>query len=90
MCRPGSALPARSAWPRAVTGSIGGDETGWQRFANLNILLDNLLTEGNFAPTIVVMPNGRAQKNDQAEGTIFSSAPTFAAFEQELPKDVIG
>ena len=38
---------------------------------------------------IVVMPNGRAQKNDRAEGNVFASAPAFAAFEQDLLKDVI-
>ena len=38
---------------------------------------------------IVVMPNGRAQKNDRAEGNIFAAAPAFAAFEKDLLKDVI-
>ena len=38
---------------------------------------------------IVVMPNGRAQKNDRAEGDVFRSAPAFAAFEKDLLKDVI-
>ena len=38
---------------------------------------------------IVVMPNGRARKNDRAEGNVFASAPAFAAFEQDLLKDVI-
>jgi len=35
------------------------------------------------------MPNGRAQKNDRAEGDIFRHAPAFAAFEQDLLNDVI-
>ena len=68
---------------------IGGDETEWQRFATPNVLLDNLLADGKVAPMIVVMPNGRAQKNDRAEGDVFRSAPAFAAFEQDLLKDVI-
>src|SRR5262245_59326313 len=68
---------------------IGGDETEWQRFAKPNVLLDNLLAEGKITPMIVVMPNGRAQKNDRAEGDVFRSAPAFAAFEQDLLKDVI-
>ncbi len=68
---------------------IGGDETEWQRFATPNILLDNLLAEGKITPMIVVMPNGRAQKNDRAQGNVFSTAPAFAAFEQDLLKDVI-
>jgi len=36
-----------------------------------------------------VMPNGRAQKNDRAEGDVFSSAPAFANFERDLLDDVI-
>jgi enterochelin esterase-like enzyme len=68
---------------------IGGDETEWQRFAKPNVLLDNLLAEGKSTPMIVVMPNGRAQKNDRAEGNVFASAPAFAAFEQDLLNDVI-
>ncbi len=68
---------------------IGGDETEWQRFAKPQVLLDNLLAEGKAAPMIVVMPNGRAQKNDRAEGDVFQSAPAFAAFEQDLLQDVI-
>jgi enterochelin esterase-like enzyme len=68
---------------------IGGDETEWQRFASPNLLLDNLLAEGKAVPMIIVMPNGRAQKNDRAEGNVFASAPAFAAFEQDLLQDVI-
>jgi enterochelin esterase-like enzyme len=68
---------------------IGGDETEWQRFARPHILLDNLLAEGKITPMIVVMPNGRAQKNDRPEGNIYAAAPAFAAFEQDLLKDVI-
>ena len=68
---------------------IGGDETEWERFAKPNVLLDNLLAEGKVTPMIVVMPNGRAQKNDRAEGNVFASAPAFAAFEEDLLKDVI-
>lgn len=68
---------------------IGGDETEWQRFAAPNVLLDNLLADGKAVPMIIVMPNGRAQKNDRAEGDVFRSAPAFAAFEEDLLKDVI-
>ena len=68
---------------------IGGDETEWQRFATPNVLLDNLIADGKAMPMIVVMPNGRAQKNDRAEGDVFRSAPAFAAFEQDLLNDVI-
>jgi enterochelin esterase-like enzyme len=68
---------------------IGGDENEWQRFAKPNVLLDNLLADGKAVPMIIVMPNGRAQKNDRAEGDVFRSAPAFAAFEEDLLKDVI-
>jgi enterochelin esterase-like enzyme len=68
---------------------IGGDETEWQRFAQPEVLLDNLLADGKVVPMIVVMPNGLAQKNDRAEGNVFASAPAFAAFERDLLEDVI-
>ena len=68
---------------------IGGDETEWQRFATPNILLDNLIADGKAPPMIVVMPNGRAQKNDRAEGNVMSTAPAFANFEGDLLHDVI-
>jgi enterochelin esterase-like enzyme len=68
---------------------IGGDETEWERFAKPDLLLDNLLADGKAVPMILVMPNGRAQKNDRAEGNVFASAPAFATFEQDLLQDVI-
>lgn len=68
---------------------IGGDEREWQRFAKPNLLLDNLLADGKAVPMIVVMPNGRAQKNDRPEGNVFASAPAFAVFEQDLLRDLI-
>jgi enterochelin esterase-like enzyme len=68
---------------------IGGDETEWQRFATPDVLLDNLLADKKIKPMIVVMPNGRAQPNDRAEGNVFSHAPAFEKFEQDLLNDVI-
>ncbi len=68
---------------------IGGDETEWERFATPDVLLDNLIADGKAVPMIVVMPNGRAQPNDRAEGDVFASAPAFAAFEGDLLNDVI-
>lgn len=35
---------------------IGGDETEWQRFSTPDVLLDNLIADGNAVPMIVVMP----------------------------------
>ncbi|MFM1943011.1 MAG: hypothetical protein RI897_1993 [Verrucomicrobiota bacterium] len=68
---------------------IGGDETEWVRFATPDRLFDNLIADGKAVPMIVVMPNGRAQKNDRAEGNVFASAPAFAVFERDLLDDVI-
>ena len=68
---------------------IGGDETEWQRFASPNSILDNLIADGKAVPMIVVMPNGRAQKNDRAEGNVMATAPAFAVFEKDLLNDVI-
>jgi enterochelin esterase-like enzyme len=68
---------------------IGGDETEWQRFVTPDVLFDNLIADKKAVPMIVVMPNGRAQKNDRAEGNVFAAAPAFEKFEQDLLKDVI-
>lgn len=68
---------------------IGGDETEWQRFATPNVLLDNLIADGKAVPMIIVMPNGRAQKNDRAEGNIYAGSEAFANFEHDLLDDVI-
>jgi enterochelin esterase-like enzyme len=68
---------------------IGGDETEWERFATPDVLLDNLIADGKAVPMIIVMPNGRAQKNDRAEGNVFASAPAFAVFERDLLDDAI-
>ena len=38
---------------------------------------------------IVVMPNGRAQPNDRAEGNVMATAPAFAKFERDLLDDLI-
>jgi len=68
---------------------IGGDETEWQRFATPNLLEDNLLADGKAVPMIIVMPNGRAQKDDRPIGNVYATAPAFAAFEKDLLGDVI-
>lgn len=68
---------------------IGGDETEWKRFAQPGQFLDKLIAQGKAVPMIIVMPNGRAQKNDRAEGNVFAAAPAFAKFEQDLLSDVI-
>jgi enterochelin esterase-like enzyme len=68
---------------------IGGDETEWRRLCHPENIIDNLLADGKIQPIVVVMPNGRAQVNDRAEGNIYAAAPAFANFENDLLKDVI-
>ena len=48
---------------------IGGDENEWYRDGGVpNIIMDNLYADGKVADMIVVMPNGRAQKDDSRAG----------------------
>lgn len=68
---------------------IGGDEEEWHRGGHPEIILDNLLADGQAKPMIIVMPNGRAQPNDRVEGNVFASAPAFAEFEKDLLNDLI-
>ncbi|MEO5914771.1 MAG: alpha/beta hydrolase-fold protein [Luteolibacter sp.] len=67
---------------------IGGDETEWQRFSHVDALMDNLIADHKAEPMIVVMPNGRAQKDDRADAGM-GAAPAFAVFERDLLDDVL-
>jgi enterochelin esterase-like enzyme len=67
---------------------IGGDENEWPKGGAIAVL-DNLYADKKAVPMIVVMPNGRAQPNDRAEGDVFRTAPAFAKFEGDLLKDLI-
>ena len=68
---------------------IGGDETEWARYAQPEVLLDNLIADGKARPMIIVMPNGRAQKDDRPIGDIFKHIPAFLVFEGDLLDDII-
>jgi enterochelin esterase-like enzyme len=70
---------------------IGGDEKEWLNGGNPQIILDNLYAENKIEPMIVVMPNGRAMKDDRAVGNIFDSekVQAFATFEKDLLNDLI-
>ncbi len=68
---------------------IGGDEEEWRKGAKPEVILDNLYADGKAVPMIVVMPNGRAQPNDRAEGNVMAAAPAFAKFEADLLQDLI-
>jgi enterochelin esterase-like enzyme len=70
---------------------IGGDATEWLKGAQPQVILDNLYAEEKIEPMIVVMPNGRAMKDDRAVGDIFDSVKVeaFATFEKDLLNDLI-
>ena len=70
---------------------IGGDEKEWLNGAQPQVILDNLYSEGEIEPMIVVMPNGRAMKDDRPGGNIFApdKVEAFANFEKDLLNDLI-
>ena len=70
---------------------IGGDEKEWLNGGHPEVILDNLYADSKIEPMIVVMPNGRAMKDDRAVGNIFDSAKVkaFAIFEKDLLDDLI-
>lgn len=70
---------------------IGGDEKEWLNGGHPEIILDNLYADNKIEPMIVVMPNGRAMKDDRATGNIMAKdkVEAFTTFEQDLLKDLI-
>lgn len=70
---------------------IGGDEKEWLNGGKPQVILDNLYAQRKLVPMIVVMPNGRAMKDDRAIGNIFDSTKVqaFATFEKDLLNDLI-
>jgi enterochelin esterase-like enzyme len=70
---------------------IGGDEKEWLNGGQPQVIMDNLYAEKKIEPMIVVMPNGRAMKNDRATGNIMSpdKVQAFATFEKDLLNDLI-
>lgn len=70
---------------------IGGDEKEWFNNGVPHVIFDNLYAEGKLKPMIVVMPNGRAMKDDRASGNIMApdKVQAFATFEQDLLDDLI-
>jgi len=70
---------------------IGGDEKEWLKGGQPQVILDNLYAENKIEPTIVVMPNGRAMKDDRATGNIMApdKVEAFATFERDLLNDLI-
>ncbi|RAV98895.1 alpha/beta hydrolase-fold protein [Pseudochryseolinea flava] len=70
---------------------IGGDEKEWLNGGKPQVIFDNLYADKKLEPMIVVMPNGRAMKNDRAVGNVFDSVKVkaFSTFEQDLLTDLI-
>jgi enterochelin esterase-like enzyme len=70
---------------------IGGDEKEWLRGGKPQVILDNLYAENKLEPMVVVMPNGRAMKDDRAIGNVFEKdkVEAFATFEKDLLTDLI-
>jgi enterochelin esterase-like enzyme len=63
---------------------IGGDEREWERGGHPEIILDNLIADKKAEPMIIVMPNGRAQKDDRPGPDAMKTAPAFAEFDKDL------
>ncbi|MGO3805721.1 MAG: alpha/beta hydrolase [Sphingobacterium sp.] len=70
---------------------IGGDELEWFKNGVPHIILDNLYAEGKLEPMIVVLPNGRAMKDDRATGDIMAAdkVKAFSTFQGDLLDDLI-
>ena len=70
---------------------IGGDEKEWLNGGQPQVILDNLYAENKVEPMIVVLPNGRAMKDDRATGNIMAGdkIQAFATFEKDLLNDLI-
>lgn len=70
---------------------IGGDEKEWFSNGKPHVILDNLYSQGKVSPMIVVLPNGRAMKNDRATGDIMAKdkVEAFTTFEKDLLNDII-
>ena len=63
---------------------IGGDENEWMYDGGVpNVIMDNLYADGKVADMIVVMPNGRAAKDDSRSAG-FGSFPAFGEFDKDL------
>ncbi|MDQ0638368.1 enterochelin esterase-like enzyme [Pedobacter sp. W3I1] len=70
---------------------IGGDEKEWLNGGKPQVIFDNLYALGKLEPMLVVMPNGRAMKDDRASGNVMApeKVAAFANFENDLIKDLI-
>lgn len=67
---------------------IGGDEKEWFDEGAPNVILDNLYADKKLVPMIVILPNGRAQKDDRKSGGM-GSAASFGLFDKDLLGSII-
>lgn len=71
---------------------IGGDEKEWLNDGgHPDIIMDNLYADKKVEPMIIVLPNGRAAKDDSRKGNTMSGEKVagFATFEKDLLVDLI-
>ncbi|WP_026461530.1 alpha/beta hydrolase-fold protein [Adhaeribacter aquaticus] len=70
---------------------IGGDEKEWFKGGQPHVILDNLYAQKKVQPMIVILPNGRAMKDDRPTGNIMApdKVQAFATFEKDLLNDLI-
>ena len=64
------------------------DETGWPTQGKANLILDNLIADGNAVPMIIVMDNGYANK-PQENGTVDNKTRPFSVFEDVMITEII-
>lgn len=69
---------------------IGGDHKEWM-LGVPNVIMDNLIAQKKAEPMIIVMPNGRALKDDRVRGNIYGPDMVrgFEAFERDLIDNLI-
>lgn len=70
---------------------IGGDEKEWLTHGQPQVILDNLYAAKKLKPMIVVLPNGRAMRDDRSVGNMFDpeKVEAFSTFEKDLIQDLI-
>ena len=68
---------------------IGDVEEDWVKKGSADAILDNLIADKKAVPMVVVMPNGRAAKNMTPKTPWNEQTPAFAAFEDDLLKDLM-
>ena len=70
---------------------IGGDQKEWLNGGQPQVILDNLFADKKIEPMIVVMPNGRAMKDDRVGKNMMApdKVQAFATFEKDLLNDLI-